>query len=82
MPTQSMANAQQKIAAFSEALSRALDYGEEGLKLAVQILQQEKGQVKLAMYDLLWENLDERRRKQLWQHLVNSQPTPTEHTAD
>ncbi len=77
-----MANDQQKIAAFSDALSHALDYGEEGLKLAVQILQQEKGQVKLALYDLLWENLDPRRRKQLWQHLIDSQSTPTDNTDD
>ena len=77
-----MPNNQQKIAAFSDALSRALDYGEEGLKLAVQILQNEKGQVKLAMYDLLWENLDALRRKQLWQHLVNSQPSQTDNSAD
>ncbi len=77
-----MPNDQQKIAAFSDALSRALDYGEEGLKLAVQILQNEKGQVKLAMYDLLWENLDDLRRKQLWQHLVHSQPTQTDDSAD
>ena len=73
-----MANDQQKIAAFSDALSRALDYGEEGLKLAVQILQNEKGQIKLAMYDLLWENLDDSRRKQLLQYLVNSQQTSTD----
>ena len=73
-----MANDQQKIAAFSDALSRALDYGEEGLKLAVQILQNEKGQIKLAMYDLLWEKLDDSRRKQLLQYLVNSQQTSTD----
>ncbi len=77
-----MANDQQKIAAFSDALTRALDYGEEGLKLAVQILQQEKGQVKLALYDLLWENLDPRRRKQLWQQMNNTQSTPTDNTDD
>ncbi len=77
-----MANDQQKIAAFSDALTRALDYGEEGLKLAVQILQQEKGQVKLALYDLLWENLDPRRRKQLWQQMNNTQPTLTDNTDD
>jgi hypothetical protein len=77
-----MANEQQKIAAFSEALSRALDYGEEGLKLAVQILHNEKGQVKLAMYDLLWENLDDRQRKQLWQYLVNHKASQTDNFAD
>ena len=77
-----MANDQQKIAAFSDALTRALDYGEEGLKLAVQILQQEKGQVKLALYDLLWENLDPRRRKQLWQQMNNTQPTPMDNRDD
>ena len=76
-----MANGQQKIAAFSDALSRALDYGEEGLKLAVQILQNEKGQVKLAMYNLLWENLDDLRRKQLWQYLVNIQETKNNKSA-
>ncbi|MDJ0902350.1 MAG: hypothetical protein QNJ55_26460 [Xenococcus sp. MO_188.B8] len=76
-----MTNNQQKIAAFSDAISRALDYGEEGLKLAVQILQNEKGQVKLAMYNLLWENLDDLRRKQLWQYLVNIQETKNNKSA-
>ena len=76
-----MTNNQQKIAAFSDAISRALDYGEEGLKLAVQILQNEKGQVKLAMYNLLWENLDDLRRRQLWQYLVNIQETKNNKSA-
>lgn len=56
--------------------------GEEGLKLAVQILQNEKGQVKLAMYDLLWENLDERGKKQLWEYLVKNKQTPTHKELD
>ena len=77
-----MAHNPEKIAAFSDALTRALDHGEEGLKLAVQILHQEKGQVKLALYDLLWEKLDAPRRKQLWQYLVNTQPTQTDNLAD
>ncbi len=77
-----MANDPQKIAAFSDALTRVFDYGEEGLKLAVQILQNEKGQVKLTMYDLLWENLDDRQRKELWQYLLNSQQSQTDNFAD
>ena len=77
-----MTDDQKKIAAFSDALSRALDYGEEGLRLAVQILQNEKGQVKLAMYDLLWENLDDRGKKQLWQYLVKNKQTPPDNYTD
>jgi hypothetical protein len=70
-----MTDDRQKIAAFSDALNRALDQGEEGLKLAVQILENEKGQFKLAMYDLIWENLDDRGKKQLWQYLVKNKQT-------
>ena len=73
-----MINDQEKIAAFSDASSRALNHGEEGLKLVVQILENEKGQVKLAMYDLIWENLDDRGKKQLWQYLVKNKQTPTD----
>ncbi len=47
-----------RMAALGDALNSALSYGEEGLKLAVEILTNETGQMRLAAYDLLWEKLD------------------------
>ncbi|MGB5770519.1 MAG: hypothetical protein WBM32_11720 [Crocosphaera sp.] len=56
---------QEKISALSEALSSVLHYGEEGLLLAIQILNNEKGQMRLFAYDLLWEKLDDAGKRQL-----------------
>ncbi len=64
---------QEKMSALSEALSSVLNYGEEGLLLAIQILNNEKGQMRLSAYDLLWEKLDDLGKKQLIQLLLNSQ---------
>ncbi|MEA5536644.1 hypothetical protein [Crocosphaera sp. XPORK-15E] len=63
---------QAKISALSEAQSSLLNYGEEGLLLAIQILNNEKGQMRLSAYDLLWEKLDPERKKRLIQ-LLNTQ---------
>ncbi len=64
---------QEKMSALSEAFSSVLNYGEEGLLLAIQILNNEKGQMRLSAYDLLWEKLDDLGKKQLIQLLLNSQ---------
>ena len=65
------ASQQEKMSALSEALSSVLNYGEDGLLLAIEILNNEKGQMRLSAYDLLWENLDNSGRKQLIQQLNN-----------
>ncbi len=64
---------QEKMSALSEALSSVLNYGEEGLLLAIQILNNEKGQMRLSAYDLLWEKLDDLGKKELIQLLRQSQ---------
>ncbi|MGK7942182.1 MAG: hypothetical protein AB4062_18905 [Crocosphaera sp.] len=64
---------QEKMSALSEALSSVLNYGEEGLLLAIQILNNEKGQMRLSAYDLLWEKLDDLGKKQLIKLLITSQ---------
>ncbi len=56
---------QEKMSALSEALSSVLNYGDEGLLIAIQILNNEKGQMRLSAYDLLWEKLDNAGKKQL-----------------
>ncbi len=66
------ASKQGKMSALSQALSSVLNYGEEGLLLAIQILNNEKGQMRLSAYDLLWEQLDDAGKKQLMQ-LLNTQ---------
>lgn len=65
---------QEKMSALSDALSSVLRYGEEGLLIAIQILNNEKGQMRLSAYDLLWEKLDDRGKKKLIQLLLNAQP--------
>ncbi len=62
---------QEKMSALSEALSSVLKHGEEGLLLATQILNNEKGQMRLSAYDLLWEKLDDLGKKQLIKLLLN-----------
>lgn len=62
---------QGKMSALSEALSSVLNYGEEGLLLAIQILNNETGQMRLSAYDLLWEKLDMEGRKKLIKLLNN-----------
>ncbi len=64
---------QEKMSALSDALSSVLNYGEEGLLLAIQILTNEKGQMRLSAYDLLWEKLDNIEKKQLIKLLLKSQ---------
>ncbi len=64
---------QEKMSALSDALSSVLNYGEEGLLLAIQILKNEKGQMRLSAYDLLWEKLDNLGKKQLIKLLLKSQ---------
>lgn len=66
------ASQQEKMSALSEALSSVLNHGEEGLLLAIQILNNEKGQMRLSAYDLLWEKLDDMGKQQLIQ-LLNTQ---------
>ncbi len=68
---------QGKMSALSEALSTVLNYGEEGLLLAIQMLNNEKGQMRLSAYDLLWQKLDDEGKKQLIQ-LLNNQPENTQ----
>lgn len=67
---------QEKMSALSDALSSVLNYGEEGLLLAIQILNNEKGQMRLSAYDLLWEKLDETGKKNLIQRLNNPPDIP------
>ncbi len=62
-----------RMAALGDALNSALSYGEEGLKLAVEILTNETGQMRLAAYDLLWEKLDETGKHQLLKYLSRSE---------
>ena len=64
---------QLRIAALADAINRALSYGEEGLKLAVEILINETGQMRLATYDILWENLDEVGKHKLLKYLASSE---------
>ncbi len=59
------ASQQEKMSALSEALSSVLSYGDEGLLIAIQILNNEQGQMRLSAYDLLWEKLDNAGKKQL-----------------
>ncbi len=59
------ASEQEKMSALSQALSSVLSYGDEGLLIAIQILNNEKGQMRLSAYDLLWEKLDNAGKKQL-----------------
>jgi hypothetical protein len=59
------ASQQEKMSALSEALSSVLNYGEEGLLLAIQILNNEQGQMRLSAYDLLWEKLDDSGKQKL-----------------
>lgn len=58
-----------KTAALIATVNSALEYGEEGLKLAVQILTTEIGQTRLIIYDLLWQKLDDEGRQKLRQYL-------------
>lgn len=60
-----------RIAALADTISSALQYKEEGLKLAIQILQNETGYMRLVTYDLLWEKLDETGRQKLREYLQN-----------
>ena len=62
-----------RMAALGDALNSALSYGEEGLKLAVEILTNKTGQMRLAAYDLLWEKLDETGKHQLLKYLSRSE---------
>ena len=62
-----------RMAALGDALNSALSYGEEGLKLAVEILTNETGEMRLAAYDLLWEKLDETGKHQLLKYLSRSE---------
>ncbi len=64
---------QLRMAALADAINRALSYGEEGLKLAVQILINETGQMRLSTYDLLWEKLDETGKQKLIEYLASSE---------
>jgi len=64
-------NKKLKIAALAGTINSALQYGEEGLKLAIQILQNEKGQMRLVIYDLLWQKLDSQGRQKLREYLKN-----------
>ncbi|MGK7880214.1 MAG: hypothetical protein AB4060_08960 [Crocosphaera sp.] len=59
------ASKQEKMSALSEALSSVLSYGDEGLLIAIQILHNEQGQMRLSAYDLLWEKLDNAGKKKL-----------------
>ncbi|ACB54541.1 hypothetical protein cce_5195 [Crocosphaera subtropica ATCC 51142] len=63
---------QEKMSALSDALSSVLNYGEEGLLIAIQILNNEKGQMRLSAYDLLWEKLDDIGKKKLIKLLLKS----------
>jgi len=47
------------------ALSDALNYGKEGLKLVVEIVQRETGALQWAAYDLLWEKVSSKTRQKL-----------------
>lgn len=47
------------------ALKEALNYGKEGLKLVVQIVQTEIGLVQWEAYNLLWERASDRTRQDL-----------------
>jgi|GEM_PF-3940204 len=63
-------NSQQlKLAALSDTLCAALKYGEEGFQIAVRILQNETGQMRLAAYHVIWQELDETGRKKLLKYL-------------
>ncbi|ELR98196.1 hypothetical protein [Gloeocapsa sp. PCC 73106] len=62
-----------KTAALIATVNSALEYGEEGLKLAVQILITESGQTKLILYDLLWQKLDTQGRQKLRQYLLDTE---------
>lgn len=58
-----------KIAALADTINSALQYGEEGLKLALQILNNKTGYMKLVTYDLLWKKLDEEGKRKLLEYL-------------
>lgn len=58
-----------RIAALTNTLNIALQYGEEGLKLGIQILNNEKGHFRLIAYDLLWQKLDSQGREKLREYL-------------
>lgn len=63
-------NSQQlKLAALSDTLSAALKYGDEGFKIAVRILENETGQMRLAAYHVIWQQLDSKGRQKLLKYL-------------
>ena len=70
LPNQSQ---QLRMAALADAIDRALSYGEEGLKLAIEILTNESGQMRLATYDILWEKLDESGKHKLMEYLASNE---------
>lgn len=51
------------------ALKEALKYGEEGLKLVVQIVKSETGSVQWAAYDLLWEGASRRIKQDVLKYI-------------
>ncbi|MBR8828658.1 MAG: hypothetical protein DSM107014_12295 [Gomphosphaeria aponina SAG 52.96 = DSM 107014] len=69
MSHESVNSQQLKLAALSDALCSAMKYGDEGFAIAVRILENETGQMRLTAYHVIWQQLDETGKQKLLQYL-------------
>ena len=61
---------QAKLTALSNAITSLLEYRQEGLTIAIQLLKNETGQMRLKTYDLIWEQLDQTAKHKFLQYLA------------